>query len=152
METKTAFVGSDGGVHLDSEPPVDLDLALVGVSDEGMHALMQNLLRPEFVWHSLQVRVLDQNGHATHPGAEVRVYATGSDRILGTRLVDTGSGYNSQSDLPLHFGLPGGQPVDVAVTVMGGGERRTGRVSRVDPASYQGRVLTVRIGRDGSIR
>ncbi len=141
-----------GATWVDFDLDGDLDLALVGVSDEGMHALMQNLLRPEFVWHSLQVRVLDQNGHATHPGAEVRVYATGSDRILGTRLVDTGSGYNSQSDLPLHFGLPGGQPVDMAVTVMGGGERRTGRVSRVDPASYQGRVLTVRIGRDGSIR
>jgi hypothetical protein len=147
-----ALAADHGATWVDFDLDGDLDLALVGVSDEGMHALMQNLLRPEFVWHSLKVRVLDQNGHATHPGAEVRVYATDSDRLLGTRLVDTGSGYNSQSDLPVHFGLPGGQPVDVTVTVLGGGQRRTARISGVDPATYQGRELTVRIGRDGSIR
>ena len=140
-----------GATWVDYDLDGDLDLALTGAPEDGMHYLMQNLLRPEFAWHSLQVRVLDAGGSATRPGAEVRVYAAGSDELLGTRLVDTGSGYNAQSDLPVHFGLPGGQPVDVAVTVLASGERRTGLVSRVNPTEYQGRVLTVRIDDQGRI-
>lgn len=141
-----------GATWVDFDLDGDLDLALTGVADDGMHYLMENLLRPEFVWHSLQVRVLDQDGNATHPGAEVRVLVSGTDRILGTRLVDTGSGYDSQSDLPVHFGLPGGQPVDVEVTVLGQGGRHRGRVLGVEPAEYQGRVLTIHIDRTGTVR
>jgi hypothetical protein len=51
----------------------------------------------------------------------------------------------------VHFGLPGAQPVDVAITVAGGGLRGTGVIEDVDPADYRGRVLTVRIGADGSL-
>ena len=146
-----ALNADHGATWVDYDMDGDLDLALTGVAEDGMHYLMQNLLRPELAWHSLQVRVLDAAGRATRPGAEVRVYAAGSDELLGTRLVDTGSGYNAQSDLPVHFGLPGGQPVDVAVTVLAFGERRTGIVSRVNPTEYQGRVLTVRIDDQGRI-
>lgn len=140
-----------GATWVDFDLDGDLDLALVGVGDDGMHYLMENHLRPEVVWHSLQVRVLDQNGRATMPGAEVRAYAAGTEHLLGSRLVDTGSGYDAQSDLPVHFGLPGGQPVDVRVTVLGGGERHVGTVAAVDPAEYQGRVLTIRIDRQGTV-
>lgn len=140
-----------GATWVDFDGDGDLDLALTGVGSDGMHLLMENLLRPERSWQSLQVRVLDEGGNATLPGAEVRVYATGTDRLLGSRLVDTGSGYDAQSDLPLHFGLAGGQAVDVVVTLPGGPRRRSARIEGVRPAEFQGRVLTVRIGRDGQL-
>jgi hypothetical protein len=141
-----------GATWVDYDLDGDLDLALTGVADDGMHHLMQNLLRPEFARHSLKVRVLDENGRATRAGTEVRVYAAGSDRLMGTRLVDTGSGYDAQSDLPVHFGLPGAQPVDVVITVVGAGVRTHAVLEAVDPSEYRGRVLTVRIAFDGSMR
>jgi hypothetical protein len=90
--------------------------------------------------------VLDQNGRATRPGAEVRIYAAGSRELLGTRLVDTGSGYDSQSVLPVHFGLPGSGEVDIEVVFPGGGYRAVSVVRGVDPIEEAGRPVTVRIG------
>ena len=55
---------------------------------------------------SLSVRVLDPKGYALRAGAEVRIDAAGTRRLLGTRLVDTGSGYNAQNYMAVHFGLP----------------------------------------------
>ncbi len=142
---------SHGATWVDFDLDGDLDLALAGSAEDGMHHLVQNLLRPEYAWHSLQVRVLDGAGHATRPGAEVRIYAAGSDRLLGTRLVDTGSGYDAQSDLPVHFGIPGGQPVDVEVTVLVRGARPSVRLEGIDPRSYHGAPLVVQVGEDGSL-
>jgi len=142
---------SHGATWVDFDLDGDLDLALTGAADDGTHYLMENLLRPEYGWHALHVRVLDAEGHATRPGAEVRLYVPGSDVLLATRIVDTGSGYDTQSDLPVHFGVPGAQPVDVRITILAGGERRTGVVEAVDPADYQGRALVVRIDDDGRI-
>ena len=142
---------SHGATWVDFDLDGDLDLALAGAADDGMHHLMENLLRPEYSWQSLQVRVLDEEGHATRPGAEVRVYGAGSRTLLGTRLVDTGSGYDAQSDLPVHFGLPGGQAVDVHITLLAGGERRVGVVEGVDPGDYVGRPLVVRIDDQGAV-
>ncbi|KPJ83989.1 MAG: hypothetical protein AMS19_02415 [Gemmatimonas sp. SG8_23] len=142
---------SHGATWVDFDLDGDLDLALAGAADDGMHHLVQNLLRPEYAWHSLQVRVLDGAGHATRPGAEVRIFAAGSDRLLGTRLVDTGSGYDAQSDLPVHFGVPGGQPVDVEITVLVRGRRPSIRLENIDPRAYQGAPLVVRVGEDGTL-
>ena len=77
--------------------------------------------------------------------------AAGSDRLLGTRLVDTGSGYDAQSDLPVHFGVPGGQPVDVEVTILVRGRRPTVRLEGIDPRDYQGVALEVRVGENGDL-
>ncbi|MBK91332.1 MAG: hypothetical protein CME27_02620 [Gemmatimonadetes bacterium] len=135
---------SHGATWVDYDLDGDLDLALAGSAIDGTHALLENLLRPEFAWHSLQVRVLDEKGHSTRPGSEVRLFVSGTDRLLGTRRVDSGSGYDAQSDLPVHFGVPGGQKVDVEITVPGGGRRRVTRIDGVDPRMYQGRSLEVR--------
>jgi len=132
-----------GATWVDYDGDGDLDLALTGAQDTGMHHLVQNLLRPEYARHSLEVRVVGPNGAAVRPGAEVRVYASGTDRLLGTGLVDTGSGYDAQSDLPVHFGLTTSQPVDVEVTVVARG-RHVVRVEGVDPERYRGTVLMVR--------
>ena len=135
---------SHGATWVDFDMDGDLDLALAGAAEDGTHSLLQNLLRPEFSWHSLQVRVLDEGGRNTRAGAEVRIYAAGGSDLLGTRRVDSGSGYDAQSDLPVHFGVPGGQQVDVEVIVTGGGRRTVTRVDDVDPRAYQGRALEVR--------
>jgi len=138
---------SHGATWVDFDMDGDLDLALAGAAEDGTHSLLQNLLRPEFAWHSLHVRVLDEDGRSTRAGAEVRIYAAGSSELLGTRRVDSGSGYDAQSDLPVHFGVPGGQQVDVEVVVPGGGRRTVTRVEGVDPRSLQGRALEVRASR-----
>jgi len=140
---------SHGATWVDFDLDGDLDLALAGAAADGMHHLLQNLLRPEYSWHSLQVRVLDGSGRATRAGSEVRIYAAGTDRVLGTRLVDSGSGYDAQSDLPVHFGIPGGQPVDVQVTVLVRGRRADVLIEGVDPREYRGGTLEVRVGESG---
>lgn len=146
-----ALTASHGATWVDVDLDGDLDLSLAGAAEDGMHHILRNLLRPEFAWHSLQVRVLDGAGRATRPGSEVRLFAAGTDRLLGTRLVDTGSGYDAQSDLPVHFGLPGGQPVDVEITIHVGAQRRTIRLEDIDPRDFRGGVLAVRVGPDGSV-
>ena len=140
-----------GAAWVDYDHDGDMDLSLAGAGDDGMHLLLQNLLRPEVARHALEVSVLDAQGHATRAGSEVRVYVAGRRRLLGTRLVDTGSGYNSQNVLPVHFGLPGAQPVDVEITTITGHGRVSDRIENVDPAQYSGSVLEVRVGADGKI-
>lgn len=142
---------SHGARWVDFDLDGDLDLSLAGAADDGMHHLVRNLLRPEFSWHSLQVHVVDGAGRATRAGSEVRIYRAGSDRLLGTRLVDTGSGYDSQSVLPVHFGIPGGQPVDVEITILARGGRHTVTLEGVDPRDYRSGVLTVRVGPNGAV-
>lgn len=146
-----ALNASHGVTWVDFDLDGDLDLALAGAADDGTHLLLTNLLRPEFRSRMLQVRVLDGDGRATRAGAEVRLYAAGTDRLLGTRIVDTGSGYDAQSDLPVHFGLPGDQPVDVRVTILVGGRRVTATWPDVDPERHLGRPLVLRIDDEGRI-
>ena len=143
---------SHGATWVDFDGDGDLDLALAGAAPDGMHHLMMNRLQAGYRWQSLAVRVLDGSGHATRPGAEVRLFDTGSGRLLGAGIVDTGSGYDAQSDLPLHFGIPGGRAVDVEITVIGAAGRQTGRVPEVDPAVVQNQPLVVWVDDQGSAR
>jgi hypothetical protein len=140
-----------GATWVDFDLDGDLDLALTGAQEVGTHALAQNLLRPEVTWHALKVRILDEAGLPLRAGTEVRAMAAGTFDVLATALVDTGSGYNAQSDLPVHLGLPGGQPVDLEVTTLAGTRRFETRVPGVDPGAYRGRVVTLRFDRLGRL-
>jgi len=123
------------------------DLSLMGTAGAGMHALLRNAMAATDAARSLAVHVVDPQGHATRAGAEVRVYAGGTRRLLGMRLVDTGSGYNSQSDMPVHVGLPSLAAVDVEVIWPAAGKRVTTSMRLITPRSLQERALTIRTGR-----
>ena len=135
---------SHGAQWADVDADGALDLALAGSRADATHALLHNTLPPLAARRSLRIRVVDAHGHATRAGAEVRIYATGTNRLLGMRLVDTGSGYDSQSDIPVHFGLASMAQVDIEVTVPANGKRTTTRTRRVSPGSWVGKVMTVR--------
>lgn len=118
-----------------------LDLALANNNPNGTHTLYRNALPARQARHSLRVQVLDVHGRATRAGSEVRVYAAGTRRVLGARLVDTGSGYCAQSVLPVHFGLPRSGRVDVEITTMSNSGRKVTRLAGVEP----GRLLIAKV-------
>ena len=70
----------------------------------GGHYLFRNLLPPAVARRSLAVDVVDDRGRHTKAGAEVRVYAAGTRRLISSGLVDTGGGYCSQNVMPVHVG------------------------------------------------
>jgi hypothetical protein len=143
-----AALQADHGVQwADLDADGDLDLALTGAAAPGTVALFRNALPAETAARSLSVRVLDDRGRATRAGAEVHLFAAGTRRRVGTRLVDTGSGYNAQNDMPVHFGLAGLSPVDVEVVWPGNGRRTMTRVANVRPADWRGKSLVIRTGK-----
>src|SRR4029079_16578064 len=117
-----------------------LDLALANNESMGSHYLFRNLLPPERARRSLQVLVLDEKGAFTKAGSEVRLYAAGTRKLLGTNMVDTGSGYCSQNAMPAHLGLGSHEgAVDVEVTHFTPAGRVVTRVAAVDPRAYHGK-------------
>jgi len=138
---------SHGAQWADFDADGDLDLALTNNNLESSHPVYRSLLPQEAARRSIQVMVLDPNGIHVFAGAEVRVFAAGSDRLIGTRLVDTGGGYCSQNVMPVHVGLPVGvDRVDVEVTLLGFEGRMSQTVQQVDPNQLPRRVLTVHAG------
>lgn len=133
---------ADHGVQwADYDADGDLDLALTGAQKNGMHSLFRNVLPSADAARSLTVRVLDMRGRATLPGASVRVYAAGTTRLIGAGIVDAGSGYDSQNDMPVHIGLPALEHVDVHVRFGRGADTIIGRV---DPRNLRPRPLVIR--------
>jgi hypothetical protein len=134
---------ADHGVQwADVDGDGDEDLALTGSRPDGMHSLLRNGLPPADAKRSLRVRVTDDRGRAIRAGAEVRIFEAGSRRLLGMRLVDTGSGYDAQNDMAVHVGLPTARPVDVEVTWPAAGRRSTATRRRVSPA---GQVISIAV-------
>ncbi len=124
----------------------DVDLALADNGSMGGHFLFRNRLPVARRERGLNVLVLDERGRYTRAGSEVRIYAAGTRSLLGTRLVDTGSGYCSQNLAPVHVGLPGAGVVDVEVTTFAADGKKHTRVTGVDPARLTGKPLVVRAG------
>ena len=118
-----ALNADHGALWADLDADGDEDLALTGARPDGMHHVLRNLVPAVVGRRSLSVRVLDERGRAVLAGAEVRIYAAGTRRLVAARLVDSGSGYNAQNDVPVHIGLPDLGRIDVEVTRMAGGRR-----------------------------
>jgi VCBS repeat protein/ASPIC/UnbV protein len=146
-ENIVAIQADHGAAWADVDADGDVDLALTGSRPDGMHWIMRNTLAPPATARSVIVRVLNLgDGRATRAGAEVRVYAAGTTKLLGAALVDSGSGYDTQNELPVHIGLPSLSPVDVEVTFPAFTMRSVTKVLKVNPVSPKGRVIEVRIG------
>ncbi|MCC7123230.1 MAG: VCBS repeat-containing protein, partial [Acidobacteria bacterium] len=132
----SAINAADHGVQfIDYDNDGGLDLSVTdGYTDEGGHFLFRNTSPDAVKRRSLSVLVLDAAGHQTRFGAEVRVFDT-SGRLLATRLVPAGGGYNAQSAGPVHVGLARLAPVRVEVTFMTRNGRQAQAVDNVDPAA-----------------
>jgi hypothetical protein len=121
-----------------------LDLSVTdGYGDEGGHFVFRNTLPADAKRRSLSVLVLDASGHQTRFGAEVRVFDR-SGRVIASRQVVTGGGYNTQRAAPVHFGLTSLEPVRVEVTFMTKAGPKTQSLTDVRPADYYGKSLVVR--------
>ncbi len=129
-------------VDYDNDGGIDLSIT-DGYGPVGGHFVFRNSLPAADKRRSLSVLVLDAKGHQTRFGAEVRLFDR-TGKVLATRQVLTGGGYNSQRAVPVHFGLAKAEPVRVEVTFMTASGRKTQNVDKVDTAEYYGKSLTVR--------
>jgi imidazolonepropionase-like amidohydrolase len=144
-----AALQADHGVQwADVDSDGDEDLLLTGQRPDGMHYILKNsILYPEVARRWVKVRVLDLRGRAVRAGAEVRAYRAGTREVVATRLVDTGSGYNAQSDMAVHLGLASLSAVDIEVIWPAAGRREAAMVRNVTPGDLAAARVTVRIGR-----
>lgn len=145
LEKGSPLLAADHGVQwADYDRDGDLDLSLTDTfPEDGGHRLLRNELPDAQAHRSLQVRVLDRNGRATRNGAEVRLHDV-EGNLVGTRIVPTGDGYGSQSDVPVHFGLGSAATVDVEVTFLTPRGRVAKRIEGVDAREWTGRILVVK--------
>ncbi|WCT74411.1 CRTAC1 family protein [Sphingomonas naphthae] len=135
---------ADHGVQwVDYDKDGGLDLSVTdNYGPTGGHPLFRNTL-PAAGKRSLAIQVTDAKGIINRFGAEVRLFDT-AGKIVATRQVSTGGGYNSQSTGPLVFGLTSMAPVKVEVTFMSAKGRKVQTIAKVDPKAYRGKVLTVK--------
>jgi hypothetical protein len=138
--------GATHGIQwADFEGNGSLGIAMANNNPNGHHYLWRNLLPAEQRQRSLKVMVLDQQGRCTKAGSEVRLYVPGTRNCLGSRIIDTGSGYCSQNVMPVHFGLLNSAPVDAEVTAMTPTGRKVARTANVNPSQFYGKSLTIKV-------
>jgi imidazolonepropionase-like amidohydrolase len=137
-----ASLQADHGVQwADVDRDGDEDLALTGQRPDGMHHILRNMTAA--AGRSIVVRAVNSGGRATRAGAEIRVYEAGTRRLLATRLVDTGSGYNAQNDMAVVVGLPRANGYDLEVIWPANGERVTRLLQNV----RLGSTINLNVGR-----
>ena len=150
-ENVVALNASHGVQWADFDGDGDLDLALAGTRADMPHALLRNQLAAGEAARSIQISVVDQNGRHTLAGAEVRVFSATSRELIGARVIDTGSGYNSQNVQPVHIGIPYRMKVDIELHAMGRQGRRVAGLPALEPERYQGKVLQLQLNRQGRL-
>ncbi len=140
-------VGGYGVQWADFDRDGDQDLAFSNKN----HYLFRNLLSEEQGRHSLHVMLLDAKGRYTRAGSEIRLYVAGTEKLLGTRIVESGSGYCSQNAMSLHFGLGEERSVDLEITTLARDGRKAARLQNVDPKDHVGGFLVVKVDADGQL-
>ena len=139
--------GDHGTQFIDYDNDGGLDLSITrGYTTTGGLFLFHNTLPDSVRRRSLHVLVQDAAGRMTRFGAEVRLL-DGRGRVLASRPVPTGGGYNTQQAAPIHIGLRTLQSVTVEVTFIGPNGRGIQRVMGVRPDEYTRKVLVVRESR-----
>ena len=129
-------------VDFDADGRLDLSLTNNDPAGGG-HPLWRNVSVPG--GRSIAIEVADRNARRTRAGSEVRAYRAGTRELLSAGVVDSGTGYCSQSDVPVHLGIPrswNGR-IDVEIVTMLDGGRHLSIVREVNPAQYSGRALRV---------
>jgi hypothetical protein len=121
-----------------------LDLALTNNDPAGGgHPLLRNtaVMRGR----SIAVEVTDPNARRSRAGSEVRAYRAGTRQLVSSGLVDSGSGYCSQNEMPVHLGIANEWKgrIDIEVITIAAGARHASVVRNIDPADYAGRSLRI---------
>ncbi|MGH9201453.1 MAG: CRTAC1 family protein, partial [Vicinamibacterales bacterium] len=131
-------------VDIDGDGRLDLSLTNNDPMGGG-HPLLRNTGVPS--GQGFLVQVTDTRGRLTKAGSEVRVFAAGTSRLLAAAMVDAGSGYCSQSALPVHLGVPRTWTarVDVEVTSLVRGEQRSTFVRNVEPRAHRQRPIRISV-------
>ena len=140
-ENIKALAADHGALWADFDRDGDEDLALTGTATTLLPLVLKNMLAPADAHRALHVRAADAKGRFTRAGAEVRLYEAGTRRLLGARLVDSGSSYNAQSDIPLHFGIVAAGRVDLELIWPSGGRTATVQTNIEAPSS---KVIVIR--------
>jgi len=121
-----------------------LDLALTNNDPAGGgHPLYRNTAPSR--GRSIAVDVVDPNARRTRAGSEVRAYRAGTRQLLAAALIDSGSGYCSQNEIPAHLGISHAWAgaIDIEVITLTGGRRHASLVRNVNPSQYRERTLRI---------
>lgn len=129
-------------VDFDGDGRLDLSLTNNDPAGGG-HPLWRNIATPR--GRSLAIDVTDRNARRTRAGSEVRAYRAGTRELLSAGLVDSGSGYCSQSETPVHLGVPAAWQgnIDIEIVTLLDATRHVSVVRGVNPNQYAGRALRV---------
>jgi hypothetical protein len=148
-----SLAADHGAAWADADRDGDVDLALTGVAATPMPLLWRNLLPAEVARRAVRVRVVDDRGRAIRAGAVVQVHTAPPKgapffvrQLLASRLVDAGSSYNGQSDLPVHIGLAREEAIVIAVSIASGGKRVVTPGQYLAISQWRNQTITISVG------